>query len=114
MKQYEKYIDKKKAIYSVIFLLSSFGGSAKREVIGEFLIDIFGIDEKQIEKDALNWLNDIRLEMIDKGYIMESQKDKNGIWELTQKGKIEVAKNQVTFYLYWEKLKELYKDNENE
>ncbi len=110
MKQYEKYIDKEKAMHSVIFLLANLGGSAKREVIGEFLIDTFGINEKKIEKDAQNWLNDIRLEMIDKGYIMESQKDKNGIWELTQKGKIEAAKNQVIFYLYWEKLKELYKD----
>jgi hypothetical protein len=110
MKQYEKHIDKEKAMYSAIFLLANLGGSAKREVIGEFLIDIFGIDEKQIEKDAQNWLNDIRLEMIDKGYILESQKDKNGIWELTPKAKIEVAKTQVTFFLFWEKLKEIYKD----
>ena len=66
MKQYENYIDKEKAMHSVIFLLANLGGSAKREVIGEFLIDIFGIDEKQIEKDAQNWLDDIRLEMGEK------------------------------------------------
>jgi hypothetical protein len=110
MKQYEKYIDKEKAMHSAIFLLANLGGSAKREVIGEFLIDIFGIDEKQIEKDAQNWLNDIRLEMIDRKYILDPQDDKNGIWELTQDGKIEAAKNQVTFFLFWEKMKELYED----
>ena len=110
MKKWENYFDKEKTIHSVIFLLASLGGSAKREIIGDFLIDIFGIDEKQIEKDSINWLNDIRLEMIDRKYILESQKDKNGIWELTQDGKIEAVKNQVTFFLFWEKMKELYKD----
>lgn len=113
MEKWENYFDKEKTIHSVIFLLASSGGSAKRKVIGDFLIDIFGIDEKQkekIEKDAINWLDDIRKAMLERKYILDPQGDKSGIWKLTQDGKFEAAKNQVTFFLFWEKMKELCKD----
>lgn len=105
MKPEYGYPEIDKMIYPTIFFLSSCGGFSKREYIGKMLQEMFGIEDNDIKADKTHsgvprWdlhLNDLRLEMIKRSFLMDADTDRKGIWELTLNGRIEFVK-QMMFY----------------
>lgn len=97
-----EYPDFEKMVYPTIFFLSSCGGFAKKDFVGQMLQEMFGIEDIDADNSWKQHLDDFCSEMIKQDLLLEPQQ--NDIWELSLMGRMEFVKQMMFYKIYQDEM----------